>query len=121
MHRSRDAKRQLSKVTPAGDQHIAFLMKEETLAAASKAQLDLTLGFFSRVDAKLSVVLALNTGMLAVLGTNSPPVGKLTIPMWISAVFALLLIGTSIFFLYRGAFPKLKGGEGSLVYFRAIE
>jgi hypothetical protein len=37
-----------------------------------------------------------------------------------AAAIALLLIGASVWFLYRGAFPQLKGGTASLVYFREI-
>ena len=37
-------------------------MKSDDLYNASKDQLNLVLGFFARVDSKLSVVLALDTG-----------------------------------------------------------
>jgi hypothetical protein len=95
-------------------------MKPESFYAASKDQLNLVLGFFSRVDSKLSVLLAIDTGMLAVLGTNAPPVQALSVGMAVAALAAVALLGASIVFLYRGAFPSLKGGEASLVYFREI-
>lgn len=53
-------------------------MKPENLYPASKDQLNLVLSFFSRVDAKLSVVLAVDTGMLAVLAGDAPPVKSLS-------------------------------------------
>jgi hypothetical protein len=72
------------------------------------------------VDSKLSVVLAVNTGMLAVLGADAPPINALSWAMVISAGLAVALLGVSIVFLYRGAFPRLKGGTASLIYFREI-
>jgi hypothetical protein len=95
-------------------------MKPEDLHAASKDQLNLVLSFFSRVESKLSVVLAVDTGMLAVLGADAPPLKILSLPMAIFAVATVLLLAASVCFLYRGAFPALKGGHGSLVYFREI-
>lgn len=95
-------------------------MKPETIYSASKDQLNLVLSFFSRVDSKLSVVLAMDTGMLAVLGAYAPPLKSLSSPMLIVAGSAVALLGVSIVFLYRGAFPSLKGGNSSLVYFREI-
>jgi hypothetical protein len=95
-------------------------MKLENLPAAAKDELNLVLSFFSRVDAKLSVVLAIDTGMLAVMGTDAPPLKDLTWAMLAVGLVALVLLGASIFFLYRGAFPSLKGGNASLVYFREI-
>lgn len=95
-------------------------MKSENLYNASKDQLNLVLSFFSRVDSKLSVVLALDTGMLAVLAADAPPMKALTWPMMVFAGLAILLLGASVVFLYRGAFPQLSGGNSSLVYFREI-
>jgi len=38
----------------------------------ARDQLTLILSFFSRVDAKASALLAINTGMLAILASNAP-------------------------------------------------
>lgn len=95
-------------------------MKPENLYSASKEQLNLVLSFFSRVDAKLSVVLAVDTGMLAVLGTDSPPLKAYSWPMFGSVAITVILLALSVVFLYRGAFPTLKGGQASLIYFREI-
>jgi ABC-type phosphate transport system permease subunit len=95
-------------------------MKPENLYSASKDQLNLVLSFFSRVDAKLSVVLAVDTGMFAVLGADSPPIKNFSWFMIIFAAITILLLASSIVFLYRGAFPSLKGGHASLIYFREI-
>lgn len=50
--------------------------ESQELLKEVREQLNLVLGFFSRVDAKASVVLAINTGMLAVLASNAPPLTK---------------------------------------------
>jgi hypothetical protein len=95
-------------------------MKAENLYPASKDQLNLVLSFFSRVDTKLSVVLAVDTGMLAVLGSDSPPLKAYSSLMLVAATLTVFLLALSIIFLYRGAFPTLKGGHSSLIYFREI-
>ncbi len=86
----------------------------------ARDQLNLVLGFFPRVDAKASVLLAINTGMLAVLSSKVPP--WRTMQLWpvIAGSTCLLLIGGSCWFLYKVAFPSLSGGHQSLVYFREI-
>jgi hypothetical protein len=82
-------------------------------------QLDRVLAFFPRADAKASVLLAVDTGMLAVLASNCP---SLTAFDWwmLIPILPLVLLGISLLQLYRGAFPSLKGGEESLIYFREI-
>lgn len=47
-------------------------MEHKHLSEAAAAQLDRVLAFFPRADAKGSVLLAVDTGMLAVLASNSP-------------------------------------------------
>jgi hypothetical protein len=36
------------------------------------------------------------------------------------AIIAVIVVGASLYFVYRSSFPTLKGGAGSLIYFRAI-
>ena len=86
----------------------------------AREQLNLVLGFFPRVDSKASVVLAINSGMLAVLASNAPP--GASIPVWsiIAASLTLLMIAGSFWFLYKVSFPILSGGQQSLIYFREI-
>lgn len=92
---------------------------QESLKEA-REQLNLVLGFFSRVDAKASVVLAINTGMLAVLASNAPPLHKMSVLAQVVAITSVLVVTVSLWFLYRIAFPSLSGGHRSLVYFREI-
>lgn len=95
-------------------------MKDENLAGASKDQLNLVLSFFSRVDSKASVVLAVDTGMVGYLATHLP--APRTLASWelIPPSLAFLLSALSYWHLYKGAFPTLEGGNLSLIYFREI-
>jgi hypothetical protein len=95
-------------------------MEKDKLVSASKATLDLVLGFFPRVDAKFSVILAINTGMLAFLATSAPPIGAFSRWMEVFGGITIVLVVVSFLLLYAGSFPNLKGGEASLIYFREI-
>jgi len=95
-------------------------MDETDLLTSARDQLNRVLGFFPRVDAKASVVLAIDTGMSAFLVARVPTPSSLN---WWEAVIPIVaagLICVSVWFLYRGAFPTLKGGAASLIYFREI-
>lgn len=94
-------------------------MENKELIQITQDQLNRVLGFFSRADAKASVLLAVDTSMLALLAANAPSVKSFH---W-HLLFVLLpvsLIGGSLWHLYRGAFPSLEGGRDSLIYFREI-
>lgn len=95
-------------------------MKPELSPSAAKDQLNLVLSFFSRVDAKASVVLGVDTAMAGYLAGRMPSLK--TMPYWQTLIplAAFLLIGNSIWQLFKGAFPNLSGGNSSLVYFREI-
>jgi Pycsar effector protein len=95
-------------------------MKPQPLSSAAKDQLNLVLSFFSRADAKASVVLAIDTAMAGYLAGRTPPLQ--TMPSWELPIpiLTFALIGASIYKLYKGAFPNLTGGNLSLVYFREI-
>jgi len=94
-------------------------MEQKHVAEVAAEQLDRVLSFFPRADAKGSVLLAVDTGMLAVLAGNCPPVS--VFDWWMLIPLAsLVLLGISLLHLYLGAFPSLKGGEESLIYFREI-
>lgn len=89
------------------------------LSDAAKDQLTRILGFFSRVDSKASVILAVDTGMLGVLVANTPPVRTFDWSMLI-VLLPTLLLAASYWHLYKEAFPNLEGGHDSLIYFREI-
>lgn len=86
---------------------------------AAKDQLNRVLGFFQRADAKASVLLSLDLGMLALLAVNAPAAASFDWPMLV-VVAPLTLLTISLVHLYLGAFPQLDGGHDSLVYFREI-
>lgn len=83
-------------------------------------QLNRVLGFFARLDAKHSVVLAIDTGMLAFLAARSPALGNLLGWLGVAPGLTLILLAISIGYLYAGGSPNLLGGEQSLTYFREI-
>jgi hypothetical protein len=95
-------------------------MKPELLPSVAKDQLNLVLSFFSRVDAKASVVLGVDTAMAGYLAGRMPSLK--TMPYWQTLIplVAFLLLGNSIWQLYKGAFPNLTGGNSSLIYFREV-
>ncbi|GGA02868.1 Pycsar system effector family protein [Dyella caseinilytica] len=95
-------------------------MAKDNLDSARK-QLDLTLGFFPRVDTKLSIVLGIDLGMLGLLLSKVPDdLSKLPSWVWIAASFFGAAMILSLFSLYFGSFPNVNGGNKSLVFFRTI-
>jgi hypothetical protein len=95
-------------------------MPQEQKTGAAKDVLTLVLSFFSRVDAKASVVLAVDTGMLGYLAAHLSPLNSMRWWDILAPALALVLLTISYWHLYKGAFPNLEGGDRSLVYFREI-
>jgi Family of unknown function (DUF5706) len=98
-----------------------MIMENKQLIDLARDQLNRVLGFFPRVDAKISVLLSVAIAMLALLAGKAP-IKEL---QWNSrpallAVLALALIALSLIFLYQASFPRLVGGHLSLLYFREI-
>ena len=94
-------------------------MDHKNLSDAAPSQLDRILAFFPRSDAKGSVLLAVDTGMLAVLASNLPTSSAFDRWLFILLV-PVILIGVSLWHLHKAAFPILEGGHDSLIYFREI-
>lgn len=87
---------------------------------AARDHLDRILGFFSRVDGKASVILAIDTSMIALLATRS--LSQLNMGfIWIPTAIAALCLAVSLWYVYREGFPSLQGGEDSILYFREID
>jgi Family of unknown function (DUF5706) len=99
---------------------LGLAMNVDRLTQASREELNLVLAFFPRVESKSSVLLAIDTSMLGFLAAKAPPIGEWSLPMDISAGVSFALLAWSIAMLYHGAFPRLEGGQGSLIYFREI-
>jgi hypothetical protein len=95
-------------------------MEQEQLLHTCKDELNLVLSFFSRVDAKGSVVLAVDTGMLGYLAAHLPSLNALHWWELLFPALSIALLAVSIWHLYKGAFPQLKGGAESFVYFAEI-
>jgi len=103
-----------------GDPRLAPPLDGEKRLAAARDQLNLILGFFARVDTKLSVVLGVDLGMLGLLSTKAPEMQYITSSAWLAATLFLIAVGMSLTHLYQGSFPNVRGGEDSLVFFREI-
>src|SRR5580704_10390373 len=95
-------------------------MEQKTLLSSAHDELVLVLSFFPRVDAKASVVLAVDTGMVGYLSAHLPGLASVLWWEFLAPACTIALLTCSFWFLYKGAFPRLKGGEGSLVYFREV-
>lgn len=86
----------------------------------AERQLDRVLQFASRIESKVSMLLATNLGIFAVLLTN---LSYSDINTWYIAsplAVGLLMISQSIFYLYKATYPRLEGGSSSLVFFSEI-
>ena len=83
-------------------------------------QLNRVLGFFPRVDGKASGLFAINSTMLGVLAARFDPTD---LAEWYTSLSAALTVAALIYSfaqLYLCAYPQLKGGGGSYVYFQSI-
>ena len=95
-------------------------MPAKNSTAFATAQLDRLMGFFPRVEAKATFILALNVAMLGVLASNFP-VRDIDSPRGCFGIIAALLLILSLSQLYVVFFPHLKPGEKpSLVFFGDI-
>lgn len=90
------------------------------LIEVSRDNLTRILGFFPRVDVLSSVILAINISMIAVLAANTPALRSISRFQIIMAIFFILIVGISLYNLYKCAFPRLDCKEKSLIYFQEI-
>lgn len=87
---------------------------------AAWQQLNLVLGFFPRVDTKLSVVLGINLGILTVMATRlAHPDGLTPLIAALGGIFLMSLV-ISFWHIWHGYFPDLRGGTASLIFFLSI-
>jgi Pycsar effector protein len=87
---------------------------------AASEQLDRTLAFFPRVDGKASGLFAINSAMLGVLAARFEPTDLAEWYTSLSAALTTVALVYSFTQLYLCAYPQLKGGGGSYVYFQSI-
>jgi hypothetical protein len=104
---------------PGGDKR-SFALSLQDQRREARDQLSLVLSFFSRVDAKASALLAIDTGMLALLSSKARPFTTMPGLSYALAGVTVAMLGGSLWFLYRVSFPSLDGGHQSLIYFREI-
>lgn len=82
-------------------------------------QLNLVLGFFPRIDTRLSAVLAIDLAMLAITGDRWLSQDASLLVIACAAAFALPIC-VSLYHLWDAIVPDRRGGTNSLVYFRSI-
>lgn len=98
----------------------AARVSDQERVQAAWNELNLVLGFFPRIDTRLSAVLALNPGMLALVGGRWPAPEHLSFGLIaIAAVFAVPLCW-SFYHLWIAIVPNRNGGTNSLISFRSI-
>jgi hypothetical protein len=99
--------------------HAADPASDQERVQAAWNQLNLVLGFFPRVDTRLSAVLALDLGMLAIAGGRW---SSHDASWWViaCAVAFALPICFSFYYLWDAIVPNRRGGTNSLVFFRSI-
>jgi len=95
-------------------------MNNERRTDNQYAHLNLVLSFFPRADSKTQFFTGLAIGMLGFLAA----VVDLS-HHWSWLIFVLSIAATGLLFvalsrLYQAAYPNLKGGEESLIYFNEI-
>ncbi len=94
-------------------------MKQKDLLQVTQEQLSRTLSFFPRAETKASIILGINTGLLALVASKFEALW--CFEYWMLVIFIPLILNSlSIFFLYKSSSPQLDGGDHSLVYFRGI-
>ena len=96
------------------------MSKEGIDLECAERQLDRVQAFHPRIDSKVTGLLAIIAGQVAVLALNlnygDLPVWWIAVP---TAIFAAAVL-YALFSLYRCTYPNLVGGANSLVYFREI-
>ena len=113
-----DGNAPLKRICAMSRGEVATAMNDKIEQA--ERQLDRLLGFFPRVDSKVSALFAIDSTLLGIMALRF---SKDHLSVWFvcaPAVLALLLIVAAITFLYLSGFPHLKGGGGSLIYFGEI-
>jgi hypothetical protein len=86
----------------------------------AERQLDRVMGFFPRIDSKVSALFAIVSAQVAFAAINITIDDLRSWWIAIPAVAFVICIVWSIGRLYQCTFPSLTGGHASLVYFKEI-
>lgn len=103
-----------------GTAPVAAPVSDQEQVQAAWNQLNLVLGFFPRIDSRLSAVLALDLGMLALVGSRWPGGDAVTLRTFLLALAFVVPLCVSFYHLWVAIVPDRRGGTGSLVFFRSI-
>jgi hypothetical protein len=92
-------------------------------AEHAREHLALVLSFFPRVESQINVLVTLEVVMVGYLVSRLPKPdawADLTLPALLLLAITGAAFLASLLMLYFASFPNLKGGENSMIYFRAI-
>lgn len=92
----------MSNPTEANDS-----MNAEDRLKAAQSSLALVLGFFPRIETKLSVVLSLNLAMVAFLTKSATTIEQINHAGWVSLIIYFIFLAYGLVQVYRGTFPNL--------------
>jgi len=95
-------------------------MNDQRRSDLASQQLERVLGFFPRVEAKISTLFAVNAGMMGVLAVNAKLADLAYWHMGGAYLLTLACLAASFLCLYWASHPNLDGGDGSLIYFKSI-
>ena len=94
-------------------------MKSNLMLETVNAQFDRLLSQFGRIDSRISVILSIDLGMLALLALNYPFQSEFT--YWhLIGLIPLIFVIISLIKLYKSNYPDFEGGSQSLFYFKEI-
>lgn len=82
--------------------------------------LDRLLEWIRAVEAKIPIIMAIDTGMLGVLATVSPPPKDLTYGSFLWVALGASPVVASLVLCALATLPQTKGPQGSLLYFGSI-
>ena len=100
--------------------HDAEPASDQEMLQAAWNQLNLVLGFFPRIDTRLSAILAIDLGMLALAGSRWPVRDDISLRIAIVAIFFALPLAFSFRNLWDAIVPNTGGGTNSLVYYNSV-
>ncbi len=95
------------------------MTKKEQIQLAVN-NLERLLEWISRYDTKSSIILGIDTGMIAILISFTPHINAWNLFMIFSAITSVIILGTTLFFIQFGSYPRTKASNKSLIYFGTI-
>lgn len=93
--------------------------KKEQIQCAEK-NLERLLEWVGKFDTKSSIILGIDTGMLAVLISFMPQLAMWGLSLAISTILTVATFSLSLFFIFLSSYPRTKAPSRSLIFFGTI-